>query len=217
MNWKSLMSDSFNIYGLAIGTLIATPLGPWLVQDLRPGDFIETLDEGPKPVLWVGQTELYEPAPAVKISAGVLANTAAARVGLDHLVMIDGVDCELLFGEAEIFVKAQDLLGLPGIHLDVFGPVSSYFHLMVEGHQIILANGVPVESLHPGLIDSETEALEIRDALKDCITPWDVQRICALPPALTVLSAQEASVLRSLRMKMRTAHKERKLFGRFAA
>ncbi len=36
------------------GTMIATPSGPRAVEDLRPGDLVETLDHGPRPLRWVG-------------------------------------------------------------------------------------------------------------------------------------------------------------------
>ena len=60
--------------GLVLGALVQTPTGPWPVQDLRTGDLIDTLDEGLLPLLWMGQTDLFDAAPAVRIGAGTLAN-----------------------------------------------------------------------------------------------------------------------------------------------
>src|SRR5690606_10067276 len=37
------------------GTLIETTKGPCAVQNLVPGDLVETLDDGPRPVRWIGR------------------------------------------------------------------------------------------------------------------------------------------------------------------
>ena len=41
------------------GTYISTPEGDRLIDTLSPGDLVETLDNGPKALLWVGRSERY--------------------------------------------------------------------------------------------------------------------------------------------------------------
>jgi hypothetical protein len=196
----------YALRGLAKGAKVQTPVGPWQVQDLRVGDLIDTLDEGPLPILWMGQTELFVAAPAVRIAMGTIANATPLLLAPDHLVMIDGSDCELLFGEAEVLVKASDLVGLPGITYDKQKLQSSYFHFMLDTHQLIIADGVPVESFHPGLVRNEEEITELKSLLQDTLEQQDIDAIFAEEPILYILTENEAAVLRNLRLKLHGAH-----------
>lgn len=188
------------LVGFAAQTLIATPKGPRRVQDLRAGDLIETLDCGEMPLLWVGHHHADPAGPLpVAIATGVLDNSRDLVLAPDHLVMIDGSDCELLFGEPELFIMARDLRGLPGV--TEAKAVAGFHHLLLDGHQIILANGMPVESLHPGRITTEPMATDIREALKSMVLPWELARLTQLPATLPVLGSAEARVLRDLRLR----------------
>ena len=56
------------------GTMIETPDGPRLVEDLQPGDMVTTVDHGAQPLLWVGRTRVQAEgklAP-IRFEAGVL-------------------------------------------------------------------------------------------------------------------------------------------------
>lgn len=102
------------------GTLISTPSGPCAVENLRVGDLVDTLDDGPQPLRWVGGWRMLAAGDRLPIciDAGALGNRHALRVSGQHLLLVSGADCELLFGEPEVLVAAKDLVGLPGITAD---------------------------------------------------------------------------------------------------
>jgi hypothetical protein len=61
-----------------------------------------------------------------------------------------------LWGEAEVLVRAGDLVGDRGITVDHSLRETWYIHLMLERHQVVWANGVQVESFHPGFMGLDT-------------------------------------------------------------
>jgi Ca2+-binding RTX toxin-like protein len=140
------------------GTLIETPLGPRAVEDLRPGDLVLTLDDGPQPVRWVGQRNLglaelvadpsLQPVEigASALGAGVPARTI--RVSPQHRVLFGGAVCELHFGTEEVLVPAIQLVGQRKISQRL-SPVS-YVHVMFDRHQIVQTHGLWSESFQPG-------------------------------------------------------------------
>jgi len=72
----------------ARGTLIATPEGPVAVEDIAPGDMVETADEGAKPLLWKGAMTIFPDMPDVARRPGdqdqrlVLPLAASGTLGL---------------------------------------------------------------------------------------------------------------------------------------
>jgi hypothetical protein len=55
-----------------------------------------------------------------------------------------------MFGNTEVLVAAKQLLEIEGVDVaDDFDDVS-YFHLLLDHHEIVYANGVPSESLYLG-------------------------------------------------------------------
>ncbi|WP_022704458.1 Hint domain-containing protein [Pseudorhodobacter ferrugineus] len=179
------------------GTMIATPDGERGVETLRAGDLVDTLDDGPQPLLWVGGGTVVaqDEALPVCISQGVLDNDADLWVSGQHLVMLDGADCELLFGEAEVLVAAKHLLGLPGVYRAIGTGKVSYHHLLLEQHQLVIAQGTAAETLYPG--PQVFDALPHRavDSLRAVLLDYEMERIGAKPAVRRVLLAHEAKVL----------------------
>ncbi|MDZ4094131.1 MAG: Hint domain-containing protein [Paracoccaceae bacterium] len=179
------------------GTRIATPGGARAVETLRPGDLVITLDEGPQPLRWVGGGSVVASGGAlpVRIAAGVLGNRRAFCVSGQHLVVLDGMACELLFGETEVLVAAQDLLGFPGVTRGK-GPCHiSYHHLLLDRHQVIFAEGARVESLHPGPMAMAALPHRARAALRAVFLPYELERLAHQPAARRVLKPHEVQVL----------------------
>lgn len=137
------------------GTLIDTDRGPRPVESLRPGDRVRTLDNGFCPVRWVGGRHvigvgIFAP---VEIAAGVLGATARLRVSQQHRILVAGPRAELLFGDPEVFVPAVHLVD--GHRVRMIGRTRvQYFHLLLDRHEVILANGLASESLFRGDVDS---------------------------------------------------------------
>ena len=129
---------------LMAGTWVATPGGERLVEDLRPSDVVLTADGEPVEVRWVGRQSLprfaADAAPVV-ISAGALADSipvADLRVSADHAILIDGylVNAHALVNGTTVY--RADQADLP--------PMLDYYHLELDRHRVIVANGTPVES-----------------------------------------------------------------------
>jgi len=156
------------------GTMIRVPAGLVAVEDLRPGDLVDTMDHGPQVLRWTGQRDVdgrKDFAP-VFIAAGALGNTRDMLVSPEHRMLMTGWIAELHFGESEVLVAARHLVGLPGIAIQPVGHVT-YVHLLFDRHEIIFAEDAPTESFHPGswLLDHDsalrTEVLAIFPELGD--------------------------------------------------
>ncbi|EEW25875.1 Hint domain-containing protein [Rhodobacter ferrooxidans] len=185
------------------GTQIATPQGPRAVQDLRAGDLVCTLDDGAQPLRWVGGGNVIATGAAcpVRIAAGVLDNDRDLAVSGQHLLLLSGVDCELLFGEAEVLVSAKDLLGLPGVSHDPGPQRVSYHHLLLDAHHVLLAEGTPAESLRPGPMALASLPDSAVAELQAVFLPWELDRLTRLPAARRVLKPHEAQVLLAARLR----------------
>ncbi|GAB1377177.1 Hint domain-containing protein [Pararhodobacter aggregans] len=149
------------------GTLIDTTRGRVAVEELVAGDRVLTRDHGYQPLTWTGRRDLSmadlagspEVGP-VRIAAGSLGRGLPERdltVSPRHRMLVTGARAELMFGEREVLVAAQDLLGLPGVSRAGLEAVS-YIHVMCERHEIIRAEGSWTESFQPA--EAVVDALE---------------------------------------------------------
>jgi hypothetical protein len=130
------------------GTRIATPQGPRAIETLAIGDLINTMDNGPQPLRWVGRRSLAalgKVAPIV-IRKGHLGNTADLVVSPLHRMLVSGWQAELMFGQDEVLVAARDLVDGVNV-LRRAGGMITYFHLLFDRHEIVLAEGCHSESL----------------------------------------------------------------------
>lgn len=176
------------------GTLIETPAGLRPVQDLQAGDLVMTLDHGPMPLVWAGSSVVAGTgrlAP-VRIPAGHLGNARDLMLSQNHRVLVTGAMAELLFGEPEILVAAGHLADGQWVRLEP-QPEVEYFHLLLDGHQILLAEGAPVESLYLGrqalvALDQDARA-EIAAIFPE--SPWEQALI------RPEIGAREGRLLRS--------------------
>ena len=133
------------------GTRIDTPDGPRAIQDLAEGDLVTTLDHGPQPIRWIGSSRVAAQgalAP-IRIAAGHLGNDRPLWVSPNHRLLLRGLQAELLFGEDEVLVPAKFLLDDARVTRRPQTEVE-YFHLLLDRHEILLAEGAPAESLHLG-------------------------------------------------------------------
>jgi hypothetical protein len=132
----------------AEGSDILTAHGEVRVEKLQAGDLVATVSgQGApmKPVLWVGRRKLRlagNPAASllapVRIAAGALGECTPHRdllVSPDHCLYVDGalVPARLLVNGTTITVE-RDLAEV------------TYYHVELEGHDVLLANGAAAES-----------------------------------------------------------------------
>ncbi|MCL3882869.1 choice-of-anchor L domain-containing protein [Marivita sp. GX14005] len=134
------------------GTLIDTPRGPVAVETLRPGDLVLTLDDGAMPVRWAGARETVAEgrfAP-ILISAGSFGAERDVLLSPQHRVLIRDIWAELLFGEAEVLIKARDLVNGCTVRQVTTGAPVTYVHLLFDRHEILTSSGLASESYLPG-------------------------------------------------------------------
>ncbi len=133
----------------AAGTRILTPRGEVPVGQLRVGDRVCTLDNGPMPIRWIGSQRLGPGDLAARpksrpilLPAGFLGARRPVLVSPQHAILV-GKDW---------LVRARHLCHLPGSGVRVAHGKRGivYVHLLLDSHQILLADGLPAESLWPG-------------------------------------------------------------------
>jgi len=127
------------------GTLIATPAGERPVETLAAGDLVLTADGRAAPVYWVGRqtvaTLFADPLRTlpVRITAGALGGGLPTRdlfVSPDHALFLD-----------DVLVQAGALVnGTTITRVDAMPERFTYFHVELEDHALILAEGVPAET-----------------------------------------------------------------------
>lgn len=169
----------------AKGTEITTPKGPALIEDLSPGDHVETLDNGPQKIRWIGSrtvSGMGKFAP-IRFSQGVLGVTRDLLVSPAHRMLITGSQAELLFAESQVLVPANALLNGDGIRRSPMQTVT-YYHILFDQHQIVNSNGVLSESFFPTKAtmdtlapDAQAELLELFPELLS--TDWNVGRMAS--------------------------------------
>jgi hypothetical protein len=162
---------------------------------LRAGDLVETLDRGPQPLRWIGQTRVdgsgaFAP---IRIEEGVLGNTRPLLVSPQHRMLLAGWKPQLILGEPEILVPAKHLVGMDGIAPAPVAEVE-YIHMLFDRHEIVFAEDAPSESFHPG-----SEMLELDRVLHAEIVSLfpelDEMPDAARAPARRVARAHEARLL----------------------
>jgi hypothetical protein len=133
----------------AAGTRIGTPGGERAVETLAAGDLALTADGRARPVRWLGQTTqsriFSDPARAypIRIKAGALGEDRPIRdllVSPGHALLINGV-------------LAQAVALLNGSTIAREAPASetfNYYHVELDSHDLLLAEGVAAESFLMG-------------------------------------------------------------------
>lgn len=127
------------------GTHIATPKGEVEVQNLRAGDMVLTANGTAKPVRWLGRSTISarfaDPlrAAPIRITAGALGENLPVRdllVSPAHAMFINGV-----LVDAGAMVNGTTIL-----RETMSEETFIYYHVELEAHELILAEGAASES-----------------------------------------------------------------------
>jgi Hint domain len=162
------------------GTRLATPAGEVAVEDLAVGNLVLTLDTaagGPlsghephgRPIKWIGRRRIVLPAhprpetvTPIRIQRNAFAESSPHRdlmVSPDHALFVDGK-----------LISARQLVNGTTIRQEQGLGMVDYFHVELDTHSILLAEGLPAESyLDTGNRSSFTnsEGLVAHPALND--------------------------------------------------
>ncbi|WP_298837713.1 Hint domain-containing protein [uncultured Roseobacter sp.] len=169
------------------GTRISTPRGQVPVEALRPGDLVQTRDNGAQPVRWLGRRHMSGARlfamPAlrpVRFRTGALGIEIPDQellVSPAHRMLIRGAVARDLFNTDEVLVAARDLINGDRIVRDTGARQVTYFHLLLPTHNVLWANGVATESFHPAdtgpdLLDSGDRA-RLTSVIPEAVSdPW---------------------------------------------
>ncbi len=185
----AVVEENFTVCFLA-GTAIACPGGERPVEELAVGDLVLTADGGVRPVRFVGRqtfaTLFADPRGTrpVRIAAGALGEGLPVRdlcVSPDHALFVDGV-----------LVQAGALVnGTTVAPMTDLPERFTYFHVELEDHSLILAEGVPAETFVDNVtrrrFDNHADYVALYGETKPMIAEMAVPRIKSarqLPHAL---------------------------------
>jgi len=175
------------------GTLILTENGEVPVEHLKTGDRIVTKDSGLQTIRWIGSRRLDSIDLALNpdfapicIKKGAIDGEQPSydlSVSPQHRICVSGWKLQVLFGLDTVLVAAKHLVNGETIVQDTSVSEVSYFHILLDGHQIIYSNGSPTESLHTG------------DVALSALDQASIDEIFALFPELADKSSQTRSTI----------------------
>ena len=213
---KGLTYENTRVVCFSAEALIETSRGPVAAGDLAVGDMVRTRDAGFQPICWIMQrtftAEDLEQAPQlrpIRIKAGALNSTSPSAdlvVSPQHRMLIRSKIAMRMFGAQEVLVAAKQLMLLDGIDVADDLTEVTYVHFLLDGHQIVYANGAETESMHTG-----AEALKTvgKAAVEEIYTIFPELRAGVELPAVREL----ASGRKGRKLAMRHRESGHKLVG----
>lgn len=156
-------------------TLIDTQNGQVPIQDLREGDLVKCGDGHLRPICWIGSRKLdaedLENNPnwyPIKFQAGAMGDGQPSRnlsLSPQHGVLLRDWRAELLFGDHEVIVPAKHLVNDFSIRPDTDCHEVEYFHILLDEHHTIYAEGLECESLFVDALGTGALSPEARDEI----------------------------------------------------
>ena len=151
-----LFENAFSAF--ARGTVVSTPDGDIAVEDLLPGDMVNTSTGEPAKLLWVGSTRLV-PAEMGKRMPLVRVMSDTFGQGRPSSFLTLGPSARILHtphhlrseaGEKRLLTPVREFLdGVNVIEVVPPTPVRLY-HFCLDRHAAVRAGGVEIETFHPG-------------------------------------------------------------------
>lgn len=136
------------------GTRIRTTRGEVPVEDLQVGDLTVTSSRHARPIVWIGHRRIERPMPAVwpvRIMAGAFGDNLPIR---DLFLSSGHSVCDLFLSSGhavcvdmagEVLVPVGQLVNGSTIDWVEVAEVT-YWHVELESHDVLLAEGMPCES-----------------------------------------------------------------------
>jgi Hint domain len=188
------------IYCFTFGTLIDTPDGACLIEELGQGDLVTTLGNGSQPLRWTGsrrvtaaemqQTPDLQP---VEFAAGVVGNARPLLVSPQHRLLLNDWRAQVYFGEDEVLIPAKAMVNGTTIRQVLPAEGVTYVHLLFDRHEILVSDGALSESFHPGEAGLQSLDAAQRRELDLLFPGMELQRRRA---AFPIVKLSEARALR---------------------
>lgn len=147
-----------------VGTRIRTDRGEVAIEHLRIGDKVATLDGTARPIVWIGRRAYLAPFPLgnpdlvpIRIAQGAIGRNVPYRdlyVSSGHALFFD-----------DVLVPAKHLEnGASIVRVPQTDPIR-YFHIELDRHDIIFAEGAPTETFvdcdNRGIFHNASEFAEL--------------------------------------------------------
>jgi Hint domain len=181
----------------AAGTMIATPEGARAVETLATGDLVLTAGGPAKPVRWLGRNTVSrlfaDPTRVlpIRVKAGALGENLPVRdllLSPCHALLIEGA-----------LVQAAALVNGSSVLRETATPaVFTYYHVELDSHDVLLAEGVAAESFLTGVENMGFDNLADRPATAEGAAELGYPRVKSarqLPASVRALLAARAAVI----------------------
>ena len=157
--------------------MIRTVEGERKIEDLAIGDLLPTMFGGVRPVQWIGRYPFKRSDPSrpwvkdalpVRIARSALAPNvphADLYVTAAHSLLVDGV-----LAPAETLINGTTIT-----RCELESDELEFFHVKLESHDVVYAEGAPAETL----LDVEESAVNFADYLRRYGTPTTREVRCA--------------------------------------
>ncbi len=159
---KTLIAPAMPIFeeafsAFAQGTLLQTENGHVAIEDLLPGDRLATADNGLQKIVWIGSMTMFPKHLGLNVPTSPLWRITDGICGHDQqspdLIVGPGariLPALLATDSSSPLLAPRDLMEEQSI-IEI-NPVSQVrvFHVILENHSLVRANGVLCESYHPG-------------------------------------------------------------------
>ncbi|MFC4214839.1 Hint domain-containing protein [Pseudophaeobacter arcticus] len=191
LNYASQSASDFSFQSGPVcflkGTLIDTATGARLVETLRPGDLVETLDNGMQPVRYIScRCYKFKNGPHKMKPIRIRPNALGPKTPNRELLVSPQHRIALPQNNPTHIVAAKRLLRLPGVTERPSCKIARYYHILLDQHQLVRANGAWAETLLVTKYSSDQAQLPSqlqRTRMKPIRTIEKVSR----PPAFTFL------------------------------
>ncbi|MEH6830642.1 MAG: Hint domain-containing protein [Sulfitobacter sp.] len=164
-----LFEDAFS--AMTHGSLIQTTIGLIAVEDLQPGDMINTASGEAAELTWVG-TSTFSPAdagkrtPLIRIMPDALGQSRPERsltVGPGARIMHTPAALRGIADGKQLLTPAAKLVDGVNV-IEITPPTATrMFHICLSRHAVINVDGIEMETFHPGA----TAPREVSHSLRD--------------------------------------------------
>lgn len=188
------------------GCRIDTDRGPVPAGALRPGDRVQTADNGYQPLRWIGRSNLpglkriaaaLHPVRIRKDAFGPGRPARDIAVSPQHRFCLGGAG--MLFGADEILAPAKGLVDGKRVLRDRAVAGIGYVHLLFDRHEVVFCEGLATESFQPGPRNRTLLSRRNRRALdallgagsagytaaRPTLRPWEVPLLARMQPGLS--------------------------------